>query len=153
FSFAGFWGTVLALVGMVASFFLDPASGLTLWIASVAAFSASSLLTSLNFCVTVIDSRTKGMTLPRLPITVWAWFVNAILSLLIFSILLATCLCLLTDRFFSTHFFAGALAPIHGAATGISTDWQRLFWFFAQALVYVAMLPCFGLATHLIATF
>src|SRR5262249_26995093 len=47
----------------------------------------------------------------------------------------------------------GALAPIHGAATGISTDWQRLFWFFAQALVYVAMLPCFGLATHLIATF
>jgi cytochrome c oxidase subunit I len=157
----GFWATVASLVGITASFFLPPGSDIELWIASVALFSVAGLLTSLNFSVTVIDLRTKGMTLPRMPVTVWAWFINAILSLLIFSILLAACLCLLADRVFGAHIFAavGAVAGSLGSAGNyasspeMSTQWQRLFWFFAQALVYVAMLPCFGLATHLIATF
>jgi cytochrome c oxidase subunit I len=159
FSLFGFWAMVASLVGVTWAFFLPPATGVILWIASVALFCGASLLTALNFCVTVIDSRARGMTLPRMPLTVWAWFINAILSLLIFSILLAACLCLLTDRVLGTQFFAaassvpGSFAPAYGAASEISTQWQRLFWFFAQALVYVAMLPCFGLASHLIATF
>jgi cytochrome c oxidase subunit 1 len=97
------------------------------------------------------------MTLPRLPLTVWAWFLNAILGMLIFSILLAACLCLLSDRFFSTHFFSSvnflAAQPANLAAGALPALWQRLFWFFAQAEVYVAMLPCFGLVSHLVATF
>jgi cytochrome c oxidase subunit 1 len=146
FSLIGFWTTVASLIGIIAAFLLPPAIGITLWTAGVALFCGASLLTSLNFCVTVIDSRTAGMTLPRMPVSVWAWFINAILSLLIFSILFGACLGLLTDRVLGTHFFA---VP----NLDVSAQWQRLFWFFAQALVYVAMLPCFGLAAHLIATF
>src|SRR5262249_24530338 len=104
-----------------------------------------------------IESRAKGMTLPRLPITVWAWFLNAILTLLISSILLAACFFLLSDRIFATQFFpnAGSLVSSHYSAFGDSTSvlWHRLFWFFAQAQIYIAILPCFGIVTHVIATF
>ena len=103
-----FWSTALSLIGVTAAFFLPPETGLTLWIASVALFCAAALANALNFSVTTIDLRAKGMTLPRLPITVWAWFINAILSLLIFSILLAACVYLLADRILGTHFFSTA---------------------------------------------
>jgi cytochrome c oxidase subunit 1 len=97
------------------------------------------------------------MTLPRLPLTVWSWFINGILGMLIFSILLAACLCLLADRFLSTHFFSAVdflvSQPANVAADALPVLWQRLFWFFAQAEVYIAMLPCFGIVSHLIATF
>ena len=152
-----FWATVASLAGMTAAFLISPSSGITLWIASVAIFSAASLLNALNFSVTTIDLRAQGMTLPRLPLTVWAWFINAILGLLIFSILLAACACLLSDRLLSTHFFPLlnflVNQPAGAVANAIPVLWQRLFWFFAQAQVYVAMLPCFGLVTHLISTF
>src|SRR6266849_2484839 len=152
-----FWLTVASLFGMTATFLISPPSGITLWIVSVAIFCAASLLNALNFSVTAIDLRAPGMTLPRLPLTVWAWFINAILGMLIFSILLAACVCLLSDRLLSTHFFPPfyLLASQPGAVvtSAVSLLWQRLFWFFAQAEVYVAMLPCFGLVTHLISTF
>jgi len=97
------------------------------------------------------------MTLPRLPLTVWAWFINAILGMLIFSILLAACVCLLSDRLLSTHFFPAfhftAMQQAGVVTSSVPFLWQRLFWFFAQAEVYVAMLPSFGLITHLISTF
>jgi cytochrome c oxidase subunit I len=150
-----FWATVVSVLGITAAFFLHPDTGSTLWIAGVAVFCAASLGNALNFSVTVIDLRAKGMTLPRLPITVWAWFVNAILGLLIFSILLAACVYLLADRVLGTHFF-GALGLLSGLPYGSQADglpWQRLFWFFAQAQVFVAILPCFGIATHLLSTF
>ena len=152
-----FWVTVVSLIGMTAAFLVAPQSGITLWIVSVSVFCAASLFSALNFTVTTIDLRAQGMTLPRLPLTVWAWLINAILSLLIFSILLAACLCLLSDRFFGTHFFSAvnflASQPANIAADALPALWQRLFWFFAQAEVYVAMLPCFGIISHLIATF
>ena len=152
-----FWATVVSLAGMAAAFLISPPSGITLWIASVAIFCAASLLNALNFSVTTIDLRAQGMTLPRLPLTVWAWFINAILGLLIFSILLAACACLLSDRLLSTHFFPLlnflANQPAGAVANAVPVLWQRLFWFFAQAQVYVAMLPCFGLVTHLISMF
>ena len=87
---------------MTTTFFVSPQSGITLWIVSVAIFCAASLLNALNFSVTAIDLRAQGMTLPRLPLTVWAWFINALLSMLIFSILLAACVCLLSDRLSGT---------------------------------------------------
>ena len=152
-----FWVTVASLVGVTTAFFLAPQAGLTLWIASVALFCAAALANALNFSVTTIDLRAKGMTLPRLPITVWAWFINAIVSLLIFSILLAACVYLLADRILGTHIFSApallSSAAFNSPAGALPGLWQRLFWFFAQAQVYVAILPCFGITTHLIATF
>ena len=152
-----FWATVASLLGLTTTFLIPSHPAITLWIVSVAIFCAASLCNALNFSVTTIDLRAQGMTLPRLPVTVWAWFINAILGMLIFSILLAACVCLLSDRLLDTHFFpvmnfvanqrAGAIA------NAVAVLWQRLFWFFAQAEVYVAMLPCFGLVTHLISTF
>ena len=152
-----FWVTIASLVGVTTAFFLAPQAGLTLWIASVALFCVAALANAINFSVTTIDLRAKGMTLPRLPITVWAWFINAILSLLIFSILLAACVYLLADRILGTHIFSVpallSSAAFNSPAVALPRLWQRLFWFFAQAQVYVAILPCFGITTHLIATF
>jgi cytochrome c oxidase subunit I len=152
-----FWVTVASLVGVTTAFLLPLQTGLTLWVASIALFCAAALANALNFSVTTIDMRAKGMTFPRLPITVWAWLINAILSLLIFSILLAVCVYLLADRILGTHFFSvPALLPNasrNSQAAALSGLWQRLFWFFAQAQVYVSILPCFGITTHLIATF
>ncbi len=152
-----FWTTAASLIGMTAAFLIAPQRGITLWILSVAIFCAASLLNALNFSVTTIEFRAKGMTLPRLPLTVWAWFINAILGMLIFSILLAACVCLLSDRLLSTHFFSPlnflASQPPNVVANALPVLWRRLFWFFAQSEVYVAMLPCFGLTTHLISTF
>jgi len=152
-----FWSTVASLLGITASFFIAPDSGLTLWTAAVALFCLASLLVSINFTVTTLDLRAKGMTLPRMPLTVWAWFINAILSMLIFSILLAACAFLLSDRLLGSHFF-WPLAFLSRPSTPLAQStllslWQRLFWFFAQADVYVAILPCFGIVSHLLATF
>jgi len=83
------WLTVASLGGMTLSFFRPMNQGIDLWLGSAAIFSLAALPSALNFCVTTIELRTKGMTLPRMPVTVWAWFVNAILSMLIFSVLLA----------------------------------------------------------------
>jgi cytochrome c oxidase subunit I len=152
-----FWATAVALFGMVGAFLVEPQTGITVWIASVSVFCAAALCSALNFVVTTIDLRAQGMTLPRLPLTVWSWFINGILGMLIFSILLAGCLCLLADRFLSTHFFSAvdflASQPANVGADALPVLWQRLFWFFAQAEVYIAMLPCFGIVSHLIATF
>ncbi len=152
-----FWATVASFVGLTGAFLISPQSGITLWIVSVAIFCAASLFNALNFSVTTIDLRAKGMSLTRMPITVWAWFLNAILGMLIFSILLAACACLLSDRLLSTHFVPSlnfiANQPASVVAKAVPVLWQRLFWFFAQAEVYVAVLPCFGLTTHLVSTF
>jgi cytochrome c oxidase subunit I len=152
-----FWATVASLAGMTGAFFVRPDTGLTLWTASVAVFCLAAVFTSLNFTVTTLELRAKGMTLPRMPLTVWAWLINAILSLLIFSILLAACAFLLSDRLFGSQFFSSLAflarqRPFLAQSTLFSL-WQRLFWFFAQAEVYVAMLPCFGILSHLLATF
>jgi cytochrome c oxidase subunit I len=153
-----FWLTVASLVGMTASFFRPLDQGINLWLVSAAVFSFAALLSAVNFTVTTIELRVKGMTLPRLPVTVWAWFVNAILSMLIFSVLLAGCAAILSDRLLGAHFFSAASFLAQQPANLIRQGslpvlWQRLFWYFAQAEVYVAMLPCFGIITHLIATF
>jgi len=143
------WMTFASLLGISVSFFLKTSSGMSLWACSAACFSVAALISALNFCVTCIDLRTQGMTLPRLPITVWSWLITAVLSLLIFSILLAACVLLLSDRFIGTRFFAVPFA----AVSALPLLWQRWFWFFAQAEVYVAILPCFGIVSHLLSVF
>jgi cytochrome c oxidase subunit 1 len=153
-----FWMTVGSLAGMTASFFVHLASGINVWLASASVFSLAALLSALNFTTTTIEMRAKGMTLPRMPVTVWAWFINAILSMLIFSVLLAGSCAVLSDRLLGSNFFSAAsfLAqqPQNLVRQGsMPILWQRLFWYFAQAEVYVAILPCFGIVTHLVATF
>jgi len=153
-----FWLTVASLAGMTASFFCVPQTGLDLWLVSASIFCVAALLSALNFTVTTIDLRTEGMTLTRLPVTVWAWFLNSILSMLIFSVLLAGCAAVLADRLLGAQFFSVdsflAAQPQNLVRQGnLPVLWQRLFWYFAQAEVYVAMLPCFGIVTHLVATF
>src|SRR6266481_4586821 len=91
-----FWLTVVSLAGMTVSFFYQPETGINVWLASAAIFAVGALLSALNFTATTIDLRVEGMTLPRLPITIWAWFLNSILSMLIFSVLLAGCAALLS---------------------------------------------------------
>src|SRR5215471_2203153 len=153
-----FWMTVASLAGMTASFFYAPEAGINLWLGCAAIFALGALFSALNFTATTIDLRAEGMTLPRLPITVWAWFLNAILSMLIFSVLLAGCAALLSDRLLGSQFFSFASFLASQPLNLVQQDslpvlWQRLFWYFAQAEVYVAMLPCFGIVTHLIATY
>jgi cytochrome c oxidase subunit I len=144
-----FWMVLASLVGILISFASKLDTGMTVWLVSVACFCLAMILASLNICVTAVDSRAKGMTLPRLPVTVWAWLVTAILSLLIFSVLLASSVLLIADRFAGTQFFSFGSVP----AVARPFLWQRWFWFFAQAEVYVAMLPCFGIVTHLLAIY
>src|SRR5947208_9470392 len=139
-----FWLTVASLFGMTTIFFLSAQPAITLWIVSVAIFCAASLLNALNFSVTTIDLRAQGMTLPRLPLTVWAWFINAILGALIFSILLAACVCLLSDRLLSTHFFpllnfvANLMSRVIPDAVPVL--WHLLYWFFALVAFVGAVL-------------
>src|SRR5260370_39692840 len=148
---------VASQFGLPSTFLVLAHPAITLWIVSVATLCAASLVNALNFSVTTIDLRAQGMTLPRLPLTVWAWFINAILGMLIFSILLAACVCLVSARLSGTLFFPAlsfvANQPAGAITNAVPVLWRRLFWFFAQAEVYVAMLPCFGLITHLISTF
>ena len=79
--------------------------GMTLWLVSMAIFIASSLLGSLNYIVTVINLRTKGMSMTRLPLTIWAFFVTAIIGVVSFPVLLSAALLLIMDRSFGTSFF------------------------------------------------
>jgi cytochrome c oxidase subunit 1 len=141
--------TAGSMAGMASSFFLPVRAGMTLWLFSVVIFCGAAILSAVNFCTTVTGCRTSGMTLTRLPLTVWAWYVNAVLSLLIFGILLAACVLLFADWFAGTQFFAMKIP----SPASLPAVWQRWFRFFAQAEVYVAMLPCFGIVSHLIATF
>jgi cytochrome c oxidase subunit 1 len=131
--------------------------GQTLWIISIAIFCLASLLTALNFLTTTINLRTRGMSLLRMPLTVWAWFTTAILALLAFPVLLAGGILLLLDRVGGTSFFIpGGLVvsdqPIPHQG-GSPLLWQHLFWFFGHPEVYIAILPGMGVTSHILSTF
>jgi cytochrome c oxidase subunit I len=176
-----FWVTFLAFCCIIAAFFVPggaPLSGWTgyaplsalgevtgpgegwgqtMWIFSIALFCLGALLGALNFIATTIDMRAPGMTLVRMPLTVWGWFVTAILGLLAFGVLLAGGVLLLLDRSAGTSFFIPAgtvvndqLQPHSG---GSPLLWQHLFWFFGHPEVYIAILPGMGVASHILSTF
>jgi cytochrome c oxidase subunit 1 len=134
------------------------ALGESLWIFSIAIFCVASLLGAINFIVTTLELRTRGMSLIRLPLTCWAWFFTAILTLLSFSVLLAAGVLLLLDRNAGTSFFipGGLIASdkiISGHAGGSPLLWQHLFWFFGHPEVYIAILPGMGVVSHILSTF
>ncbi len=129
--------------------------GMTLWLISMAIFIASSLLGSLNYIVTVLNLRTKGMSMTRLPLTIWAFFVTAIIGLLSFPVLLSAALLLLMDRSAGTSFYlsdiivGGEMLENHG---GSPLLYQHLFWFLGHPEVYIVLLPALGLTSEVIAT-
>ncbi len=176
-----FWVTFLAFVCIVAAFFVPggaPLSGWTgyaplsalndvtgpgegwgqtMWIFSIALFCLGALLGALNFIATTIDLRAPGMTLFRMPLTCWGWFVTAILGLLAFGVLLAGGILLLLDRSAGTSFFipAGVVVndQVQKHSGGSPLLWQHLFWFFGHPEVYIAILPGMGVASHVLSTF
>src|SRR3989442_2318263 len=138
--------------------------GVTLWVISIAIFCLGSLLGALNFITTLLNMRTRGMSLMRMPLTCWAWFTTAVLALLSFPVLLGGGILLLLDRLAGTSFFipgglyvSGILSgtnpsfPVHTGGSPIL--WQHLFWFFGHPEVYIAILPGMGATSHILSTF
>jgi cytochrome c oxidase subunit I len=177
-----FWVTFVGLVVLVAAFFVTggaPTGGWTgyptlsaigeqlnvpgagrgtdLWIISIAIFCVASLLGALNFLTTMLNMRTRGLSLMRLPLTCWSWFTTAVLALLAFPVLLGGGILLLLDRMAGTSFFVPGglsngetLLPHSG---GSPILWQHLFWFFGHPEVYIAILPGMGATSHILSTF
>ncbi|HYL94950.1 MAG TPA: cbb3-type cytochrome c oxidase subunit I, partial [Terriglobales bacterium] len=175
-----FWTTFLSFAVMIAAFFVAggaPLSGWTnyptlsaiplagpgeglgedLWLISIALFCVASMMGALNFITTTLDLRAKGMTLMRMPLTCWSWFITAILGLLAFGVLLAGGILLLMDRNLGTSFFVPGGLVVSGVPVqhsgGSPLLWQHLFWFFGHPEVYIAILPGMGVASQLLSTF
>ena len=130
-------------------------TGMTLWLVSMTLFIAGSLLGSLNYIVTIINLRTKGMAMTRLPLTIWAFLVTAILGVLSFPVLLSAALLLMFDRMLGTSFYlsdimvAGELLHNEG---GSPVLYEHLFWFLGHPEVYIILLPALGITSEVIAT-
>jgi cytochrome c oxidase subunit 1 len=174
-----FWLTALSFFVLMAAFFVQggaPIAGWTsypplsaldgaviagkgqdLWLASIAIFCLASLLSALNFIVTTLEMRTKGMTMFRMPLTVWGWFSTAVIALLAFGVLLAAGILLLLDRNLGTSFFVPGGLVVNDVLVdhrgGSPILWQHLFWFFGHPEVYIAILPGMGIISHVLATF
>lgn len=130
-------------------------TGMTLWLVSMTLFIASSLLGGLNYIVTILNLRTKGMKMTRLPLTIWAIFVTAILGVLSFPVLFAAALLLLMDRSMGTSFYLSDIY-IGGEALdqtgGSPVLYEHLFWFLGHPEVYIILLPALGISSEVIAT-
>jgi cytochrome c oxidase subunit 1 len=174
-----FWVTFVAFCLMVSSLFVKdgpPISGWTayaplsaigpaggpglglgqeLWAFSIGTFCIGSLLGALNFIATTLDLRARGLSLMRLPLTVWGWLITAVLTLLSFAVLLTACVLLILDHVGGTSFFipgglvvSDQLQPHSG---GSPLLWQHLFWFFGHPEVYIAILPGLGIIANILA--
>jgi cytochrome c oxidase subunit 1 len=128
--------------------------GASLWGISIAIFCAASLLGALNFIATTLDLRAKGMTLMRMPLCTWAWFITSCIALLAFAVLLPACILLILDRHAGTSFFipGGLVASdrLQPHSGGSPLLWQHLFWFFGHPEVYIAILPSMGIVSHIL---
>jgi len=181
FNMMSFWVTFVAFLVLVSSFFVGdgPAlagwtsyaplssvgavagpgqgTGQTLWAASIGIFCVGQLLGSLNFITTTLDLRAKGMSLARMPLSTWAWFITSIIGLLAFSVLLPACILLILDRAFGTSFFGPAGLVVNDQVLRYSGGspllWQHLFWFFGHPEVYIAILPGFGIISTILPVF
>ncbi len=163
---ASFWSALLAGLIMLAGFFVPdgaPRAGWTsyaplsarpdlsgasygqmLWCVSLVFLGLSSILGSLNYITTIINNRAPGMTWFRMPLSVWALFITAILGLLALPVLSGAVIMLLFDQTIGTHFFD----PVVG---GQALLWQHLFWFFGHPEVYILILPAMGMVSDIIA--
>jgi cytochrome c oxidase subunit 1 len=167
-----YWVYFLGGVTMLASFFQPGgaaqsgwtsypplaviAPGQTMWLIGMIFLITSSLLGSINFIVTIVQLRAKGLSWMRLPFFVWAQFVTSFLLLLAFPPLEAAGVLQLMDRLAGTSFFLPSGLVVSGKAMTVSGGgnpllWQHLFWFLAHPEVYVLILPAMGIVGEIIA--
>ena len=180
FNMMSFWVTFVSFLVLIASFFVSdgpslggwtqyaplsavgsvggPGEGLgtVLWAASIGIFCVGQLLGSLNFITTTLDMRTKGMSMMRLPLSAWAWFVTSCMGLTAFAVLMPACILLILDHVAGTSFFVPSnlvindqIQPHSGGSTLL---WQHLFWFFGHPEVYIAIVPGIGIVSHVLIT-
>ena len=127
--------------------------GMDLWLVSMAMFIVSSLLGGLNYIATILNMRTKGMSMTRMPLTMWAILFTAILGVLSFPVLLSGAILLLFDRNLGTSFYlsdiyiAGQILPNEG---GSAILFQHLFWFLGHPEVYIILLPAMGMVSEIL---
>jgi cytochrome c oxidase subunit 1 len=181
FNMMSFWVTFVAFLVAVAAFFVPegpPLAGWTayaplsalgavagpgegtgqvLWALSVVIFCIGQLLGSLNFISTTLDMRCKGMSLMRLPLTVWAWFITSCIGLTAFAVLMPACILLILDHVAGTSFFVPSNLVVNDQlqtqhAGGSTLLWQHLFWFFGHPEVYIAIIPSMGVVSHVLIT-
>src|SRR5215475_3987326 len=172
-----YWVYLLAVLVLVASFFMPggpTGSGWTLYppqailsgtpgrdwgiilmLVSLILFIIGFTMGGLNYVVTALQSRTRGMTLMRMPLTVWGIVTATVLALLAFPALFVGCVMLLFDRILGTSFFIPAVVEMgqHLKYSGGSPLlFQHLFWFFGHPEVYIVAVPAFGIVSDLIST-
>jgi cytochrome c oxidase subunit 1 len=130
-------------------------AGMDYWLVSIALFIISTLLGGLNYVTTVLNMRTKGMYMTRLPLTIWSFLFTAILGILTFPVLLSAVVLLLFDRHLGTSFYLsdiyinGKILPNEG---GSPILFQHLFWFLGHPEVYIIALPAMGITSEVIST-
>jgi cytochrome c oxidase subunit I len=180
FNMMSFWVTLVAFLVLISSFFVSdgptlggwtqyaPLSavgavsgpgqgmGVVLWATSIAIFCVGQLLGSLNFITTTLDMRTKGLSLWRMPLSTWGWFITSCMALTAFAVLMPACILLILDHVAGTSFFVASnlvlndqLQPHSGGSTLL---WQHLFWFFGHPEVYIAIVPGMGIVSHVLIT-
>ena len=128
-------------------------AGMTMWTVSLVFFVVSVLLGGINYVTTVLNLRTKGMTMWRLPLTIWAFFITAILGILSFPVLVSAFFLLMCDRalqtsFFLSEIFVGGQALEHVGGSPIL--YQHLFWFLGHPEVYIIILPAMGIVSEVL---
>ncbi len=132
-------------------------AGQTYWLLAVTFVGLSSLLGSINYVTTIVTMRAKGLGFLRMPLTVWALFITAILQVFALPILTAAGLLQIMDRTLSTGFFNPVGIEVNGVviATGGGQPlmWQHLFWFYSHPAVYVMVLPAMGMVSDILSTF
>jgi cytochrome c oxidase subunit I len=126
--------------------YFSPGMNLDFWVVGLLILGVSTVLTGLNFFVTIINMRAPGMTFMRMPLFVWSILVTTVLILLAFPPLTVGLIFLLMDRFFGTHFYL-----VVAGATPIL--WQHLFWLFGHPEVYIMALPAFGIMSEVVPVF
>jgi cytochrome c oxidase subunit 1 len=129
--------------------------GIVLMLLSLAVFIVAFTMGGLNYITTILQARCKGMTLMRMPLSIWGIFVATILGLLAFPALLVAAIMMLLDRLIGTSFFMPAMLTMGEAAAtrgGSPILFQHLFWFFGHPEVYIVALPAFGIVSDLLST-
>ncbi len=131
-------------------------TGMTLWLVSMILFIFSALLAGINYVATILNMRTLGMKMTRMPLTIWAFMFTAILGILSFPVLFGGSLLLVFDRSFGTSFYLNEIpADLAGGIERVGGSpilFQHLFWFLGHPEVYIILLPALGITSEVIAT-
>jgi cytochrome c oxidase subunit I len=135
----------------------SPSSGIaqTWWLLGLTLVGVSSMMGSINYMTTIINMRAPGMTLFRMPLTIWSMFITAILQAFALPVLTAAGFMLVSDRVLGTVFFVPSNIIVNNAAPTVGGGqpllWQHLFWFYSHPAVYIMLLPAMGMVSDMLA--